>query len=156
MNFAPYTFAILQVVAAWLFIDLLTGIYHFVTDRGWNFEDQVAMFRDHHTNNRMLGFDYQPMFAGFPVMCTGWFAESSFLIAAGAFAVLAQIPHYYAHLANPPPAARLLQRMGLMITPEHHAAHHSGKFDRNFCIFTGWADYLLNPIVRLFPESEPL
>lgn len=146
----------IEVFAAWLLVDLLTGIYHFVTDRGWNFANQVAMFRDHHVNNRMIGFDWQPMLAGFPVMLAGVFAESSFLIALGAFAVLAQIPHYYAHLQNPPAIARLLQRIGLMISPEHHAAHHSGKFDRNFCIFTGWADYLLNPIVRLFPEVEPL
>lgn len=146
----------IEVFAAWLLIDLLTGVYHFITDRGWNFANQVAMFRDHHDNNRMLGFDYQPMLFGFPVMLAGVFAESSFVIAMGAFAVLAQIPHYYAHVPNPPRVVKLLQRIGLMISPEHHAAHHCGKFDRNFCIFTGWADYLLNPVVRLVPEGEPL
>lgn len=146
----------IEVFAAWLLIDFLTGIYHFVTDRGWNFKSQVAMFRDHHVNNRMIGFDYQPMIAGLPVMLAGLFAESSFVIAMGAFAILAQIPHYYAHVPNPPRLARFLQAIGLMISPEHHSAHHSGKFDRNFCIFTGWADYLLNPLVRLFPEGEPL
>ena len=151
-----FALAFLQVLAAWLLIDLLTGIYHFFTDRGWNLSHQVALFRDHHVNNRMLGFDWQPMLAGFPVMLAGWFAESSFLLAAGSFAVLAQIPHYYAHIPNPPPAVRLLQRWGLMITPEHHAGHHGGKFDRNFCIFTGWADYVLNPLVRLFPAGDPL
>lgn len=156
MSFAPYLFAWLQVLAAWLLIDLATGVYHFVTDRGWNFANQVEQFRDHHVHNRMIGFDWQPMVAGVPVMLAGWFAESSFLLAAGAFAVLAQIPHYYAHVPNPPAVARLLQRLGLMISPEHHAGHHGGKFDRNFCIFTGWADLLLNPIVRLFPEGEPL
>jgi hypothetical protein len=151
-----YCTSLIEVFAAWLLIDLLTGLYHFVTDRGWNFKHQVAMFRDHHVHNRMIGFDYQPMFAGLPVMLAGVFMESSFVLAAGSFAVLAQIPHYYAHVQNPPPLARLLQRIGLMISPEHHAGHHGGKFDRNFCIFTGWADYLLNPLVRLFPEGEPL
>ncbi len=156
MSVSPYIFAFLQVFVAWLLIDLLTGIYHFVTDRGWNFANQVAMFRDHHVNNRMLGFDYQPMFAGFPVMLAGVFAESSFLLAAGSFAVLAQIPHYYAHVPNPPAAVQLLQRCGLMISPEHHSRHHHGKFDKNFCIFTGWMDLVLNPIIRLLPEGEPL
>jgi len=143
----------IEVVAAWLLIDLLTGIYHFVTDRGWNFAHQVAMFRDHHDNNRMLGFDWQPMVAGLPVMLAGLWWQSSFWLAMGSFAVLAQIPHYYAHVPNPPRLVCCLQAIGLMITPEHHAGHHSGQFDRNFCIFTGWADVLLNPIVRLFPAA---
>jgi hypothetical protein len=151
-----YVTSPIEVFLAWLFIDLMTGIYHFVTDRGWNFAGQVEMFRDHHVNNRMLGFDYQPMLAGFPVMLAGVFAESSFLLAAGAFAVLAQIPHYYAHVPNPPRVVKFLQQIGLMISPEHHAGHHSGSFDKNFCIFTGWADYVLNPVVKLFPPAEPL
>jgi hypothetical protein len=134
---STYCTSPIEVFAAWLLIDLLTGIYHFVTDRGWNFRNQVEQFRDHHVNNRMLGFDWQPMLAGMPVMLAGCFAE-------------------YAHVPSPPRVVRFLQAIGLMISAEHHAAHHCGKFDRNFCIFTGWADYLLNPIVRLFPEGEPL
>lgn len=151
-----YVTSPIEVFAAWLLIDLLTGVYHFVTDRGWNFANQVEMFRDHHTNNRMLGFDWQPMVAGLPVMLAGLWFGSSFWLAAGSFAILAQIPHYYAHVPNPPVIAKALQATGLMISPEHHAAHHCGNFDRNFCIFTGWADYLLNPLVKLFPRAEAL
>lgn len=144
-----------KVVAAWLLMDLMTGLYHFATDRGWNFEHQVSQFREHHDTNSMLGFDWQPMTVGMPVMAIGFACESSFWLAMGAFAVLAQIPHYYAHIPNPPRFIKLLQRAGLMITPEHHAGHHSGAFDCNFCIFTGWADLVLNPIVKMFPASPP-
>ena len=145
--------SLIKVLSAWLLMDLLTGIYHFVTDRGWNFKHQVDMFRDHHNTNTMLGFDWQPMVAGFPVLCLGVWIADSFLMALGSFAILAQIPHYYAHVPNPPAAIKLLQRWGLMITPAHHAGHHGGAFDTNFCIFTGWADYLLNPLARMLPAA---
>jgi hypothetical protein len=144
-----------EVFAAWLLIDLATGIYHLMTDRGWNFASQVAMFREHHDTNTMLGFDWQPMVAGVPVMILGGWYLSSFWLAVGSFAVLAQVPHYYAHVPNPPRLVRWLQKVGLAISPEHHAGHHGGEFDTNFCIFTGWADYLLNPVVKLLPHAAP-
>lgn len=143
-----------QVLLAWLLIDMLTGLYHLATDRGWNFKFMVDQFQEHHQTNRMEGFDWQPMVAGVPVMLAATWFESSFWLAAGSFAILAQIPHYYAHVPNPPAAVKLLQRWGLIITPEHHAGHHSGDFDRNFCIFTGWGDLILNPVVKLLPKHE--
>lgn len=145
--------AAVWIVLAWLMVDALTGLYHLATDRGLNFKFMVDQFREHHDTNTMLGFDWQPMVAGLPVMAVALWLESSFWLAAGSFAVLAQIPHYYAHVSNPPRPICWLQQYGLMITPEHHAGHHCGDFDRNFCIFTGWADCLLNPLVKLLPKG---
>jgi hypothetical protein len=81
----------LQVLGAYVLVDLLTGIYHYVTDRGWNQAHIVALFQDHHVTNTMEGFDWQPMLYGLPAMVLGLWFESSFLIAAGSFGVLSQI-----------------------------------------------------------------
>jgi len=43
-----------------------------------------------------------------------------------------------------PGLVAFLQRSGLILSPRVHAAHHKGKHDRNFCIFNGWANPLLN------------
>lgn len=142
--------ALIQVVAAYLLVDLLTGLYHFATDKGWNFPSQVAMFQDHHETNTMAGFDWQPSLLGLPAMGFGLWLGSSFLTAAGAFGILSQVPHYYAHRRSESPRVhglvRLLQRTGLILDPQHHAEHHR-DFDRNFCILSGWCNPLLNSLI---------
>jgi hypothetical protein len=144
--------ALAQVLAAYLFVDFCTGLYHYATDRGWNHPTQVAMFQDHHNTNTMTGFDWQPMLVGLPIMAVGLWLGSSFLLAGGAFGILAQVPHYYAHRRSESFAVhrvvRWLQLHGLIISPEHHAAHHRGKFDCNFCILSGWCNPVLNLFVR--------
>ena len=144
--------ALAQVLAAYLFVDLCTGIYHFATDRGWNTRKVVALFQDHHNTNTMEGFDWQPMWAGIPFLLLGLWLESSFLIAGGSFGILAQVPHYYAHRRSRSPAVhrvvRWLQEAGLIISPEHHAGHHNGKFDCNFCILSGWNNWWFNHVAR--------
>jgi hypothetical protein len=141
-----------QVLAAYLLVDLLSGLYHLVTDRGHNLAGQVAVFQDHHHTNTMDGFDWQPSVLGLPAMLAGLWWENSFLIAAGAFGILAQVPHYYAHRRSDHAwvhlAVRLLQRTGLILSPRHHADHHSGDFDRNFCIVSGWNNWWLNLLVN--------
>ena len=144
-----YVTSVIEVVLAWFLVDLLTGLYHFATDKGYNFKYQVDLFNDHHQTNTMAGFDWQPMVVGTPALLLGVWIESSFIVALGSFAILAQVPHYYAHVTNPPRYIIFLQKIGLMISPEHHAAHHDGTYNRNFCIFTGWCDYLLNPFLWL-------
>lgn len=138
--------AIVQVIAAYIVVDLLTGIYHFATDKGFNFASQVAMFQDHHETNTMQGFDWQPMVVGVPALLIGLWFEQSFLLAAGSFGILAQVPHYYAHRKSPP-LVRWMQRVGIIISPQHHAEHHRGDFDRNFCILSGWNNWWLNWII---------
>ena len=151
--------ALVQVLAAYLFADLCTGIYHFATDRGWNTRKVVALFQNHHETNTMDGFDWQPMWAGVPFLalglCLGWLELplASFFIAGGSFGILAQVPHYYAHRRSRSlrvhRIVRWLQETGLIISPEHHSAHHDGKFDCNFCILSGWNNWWFNHVARV-------
>lgn len=143
--------SLVQVLAAYVLVDLLSGLYHLATDRGWNTAGQVQMFQEHHETNTMSGFDWQPSLVGVPAMLAGLWLASPFLLAAGALGILAQVPHYYAHRRSRSPAVhaaiRTLQRLGLIITPQHHAAHHREPFDRNFCIVSGWNNFLMNPLL---------
>ena len=49
--------------------------------------------------------------------------------------------HMWAHAPSVPRAVRWLQHRGLILSPERHALHHRGGFDRSYCITLG----LLNP-----------
>lgn len=143
--------ACLQTIAAYIVMDALTGIYHLFTDRGWNLKGQCDQFAEHHETNTMDGYDWQPLVGAIPGLACGVWFGSAFLISLSVFAVWAQVPHYFAH--HPPTYGpiRWAQWCGLMISPQHHADHHSGEFDRNFCIFTGWNDWWMNAIAWLIP-----
>jgi hypothetical protein len=149
--------AFLQVLAAYLFVDLATGLYHLATDKGCNFAHQVKLFTLHHDTNTMDGFDWQPSVIGVPAMLLGLWLGSSFLIAGGAFGILSQVPHYYAHRRSDSELVhhfvRILQLTRLIISPQHHAAHHT-TFERNFCIVSGWNNYWLNHVVAAFEWHE--
>lgn len=139
---------VLQIVVAYVLVDALTGIYHLATDRGWNFASQCALFEIHHTTNSMDGFDWQPMVAAVPTAVVGAWFHSPFFVAVGLIGCLAQLPHYWAHQGGGR-VVRWLQTSRLIIHPAHHAGHHSGQFNRNFCILSGWNDWWLNRVASL-------
>ena len=54
--------------------------------------------------------------------------------------------HKWAHTKNPAGWIRLLQRAGLILSPEHHAIHHAAPRDKYYCITVGWMYPLLEKI----------
>ncbi len=52
--------------------------------------------------------------------------------------------HKWAHSAEPPPLIRICQRMRVLLSPAHHAQHHSGPHLTHYCITTGWMNTLLD------------
>lgn len=61
--------------------------------------------------------------------------------------------HKWAHLQRRPAWVTRLQRLRLLLGPEHHRHHHSGSHLTNYCITTGW----LNPVLdraRFFRALE--
>ena len=61
--------------------------------------------------------------------------------------------HKWAHMKHPAPWIRLLQRAGLILSPEHHSVHHSAPRDKYYCITVGWMNPLLEK-VRFFRFCE--
>lgn len=52
--------------------------------------------------------------------------------------------HKWAHTEQPPSLVRTLQRARFFLSPEHHAKHHAGSHESNYCITTGWMNWLLD------------
>jgi plasmanylethanolamine desaturase len=54
--------------------------------------------------------------------------------------------HKWAHQDSPTRAVAFLQRLNLVLPPEHHAVHHHAPFATYYCITVGW---LNEPLQRL-------
>jgi ubiquitin-conjugating enzyme E2 variant len=63
--------------------------------------------------------------------------------------------HKWAHLRHPPPVVAWLQRLHLVLPPEHHAIHHAAPFSRYYCITVGWLNWPLTKL-RFFVALERL
>jgi hypothetical protein len=61
--------------------------------------------------------------------------------------------HSWAHDPNVSRFARLLQRWGLAVSPEHHAPHHVRPHNVRYCTTTGWVNYLVDRF-SLFAYAE--
>lgn len=95
-----------------------------------------------------------------------WFARV--WIVGLTFSFLSQFTHFAAHarsrglITNPywGPAVRWMQDWHIIIHPAVHKVHHV-HFDRDFCVFNGWANPLLNRLRQLgsrvgyFPKLAP-
>lgn len=144
-----------QIIAAYILADLLSGLYHFATDKGFNFGNQIEMFQEHHDTNTMNGFDWQTFAGGMPIVAIGGWFHSAFFLALGVFVALTQVTHYYAHVRSGSPLVHRVVRAlqgWLIVSPHSHASHHQPPHNRNFCLLSGWNNFWLNPIVRLFPS----
>lgn len=60
-----------------------------------------------------------------------WSAVAVFVIATAKF-------HAWAHSPAPPALVRWLQRRRVILSPQHHARHHTPPYNRNYCITNGW------------------
>lgn len=138
---------LLQILLAYIIVDFGAGLYHLFTDMGYNIPSQVGFFRKHHEQPESMTFDMQPVLGAIPLAILAYFYYPWFFGFAAFFTAFAQIPHYYIHHpAKAPRFIEWLQRTKLIVSPESHNEHHygNGKFDKNFCVFTGWCDKPIN------------
>jgi hypothetical protein len=76
---------------------------------------------------------------------TGWFFYGCVMMVFTSLFVFATNQfHRWAHEDNPARWVRALQRAGLILSPEHHAAHHASPQDKSYCITVGWMNPLLD------------
>ncbi len=165
-------------LVALLWADFVSGFVHWLADTyatattpfvGPKF---VKPFREHHTDPLAITrhdfieangdncFTAQiallPAYFFFPMRHTEWGVTAGLFTLLFSFGVLlTSIAHGWAHLAEPPRFVRILQRLGLVLSPEHHAIHHTPPHHRHYCITTGW----LNPFLdrtKFFRRMEKL
>jgi len=141
------------IILAYLMVDAIGGVYHWMVDRGYGLRQQVTLFARHHDENTMTDFDWQTFAVGLPFMVVGAWFHSPFWVVAGFFGVITQCTHYYAHRRSSVPliyhVVRVLQISGVIIRPSAHQRHHSsGRYDRDFCLLSGWNNFWLNPVLQ--------
>jgi hypothetical protein len=167
----------ITALVGYLTADLISGLVHWAGDTlgdestpflGKNF---VMPFRQHHVDPKDIARHdfietngnncivvllplgpacvFMPEETGF-----GFFA-SALIGFLALFIVATNQFHKWAHADRPPRLATLLQRLGLILSPDHHNIHHAAPHDRHYCITVGWMNPLLNRI-SFFRGAEAL
>jgi ubiquitin-conjugating enzyme E2 variant len=62
------------------------------------------------------------------------------------FWMLSQEFHKYSHMRTVPPAVKILQDAGVILSRAEHGRHHSAPFEGHYCILTGICNPLLDRI----------
>lgn len=78
----------------------------------------------------VLAIDFLPPWIGL--------VAGTFLLVFAVAIMFTNQFHKWAHMETPPALVAKLQKFGLILRPAHHAVHHSGAYDHNYCITTGW------------------
>jgi TMEM189-like protein len=170
----PALAALAGVPFAYLFVDFVSGLVHWFGDTGGDAATPVfgplffRTFVEHHFDALAI-----TRHGAAEVNGTNAFLILPFLIAAHAVAgphavalggarwalgclmaslagwgLIVNQAHCWAHEPAPPAAARLLQRLRVLLPPAHHAQHHRPPFRRNYCVLAGRCDGLVERLVQ--------
>lgn len=158
-------------LVAWLATDFASGLVHWAFDTWGSTRTRfvgawfIRSFREHHLDPRaMARHDFvetngSSAVAAMPFLVLGAVMESGFLQAFVTFlalgALVANQCHKWAHLRQEErgPVVRLLQRLGLTLSPEVHRRHHARPHDSHYCTASGWMNAPLE-VVRFFRGLE--
>lgn len=154
--------AALSCFAGLCLADLVSGLVHWSADTYGSpttpiFGGFVRTFREHHadqvditrhdfveTNGDVCIFSC-PVHFGLLLWVEGGFALCCVLgVFLGSY-TNSQI-HKWAHTTEPPWLVRALQQTRVLLSPPHHARHHSGAHLTHYCITTGWMNGVLDRV----------
>jgi len=143
--------------------DCISGIAHWLADT-WGEEDWpivgpaiIRSFREHHADpDAIVRHDFIETNGATSLGALSFVAFAAALPSGGEVPMLTRAVvfslssalvatnqiHKWAHAATAPRVVAWLQRRGWILSPTHHAVHHTPPFDRHYCITTGW----LNPL----------
>ena len=155
-------------LGGYLVADFLSGFVHWAGDTigdqntpifGPNF---VTPFRYHHvdpkdiTRHDFIETNGNNCIVVAPILAllllvtpktTGWFFYLCAVMAFTSWFIFCTNQfHKWAHDDNPTRLVRMLQRAGLILSPEHHAIHHASPQDKSYCITVGWMNPVLDRI----------
>lgn len=161
--------ALACLIAGLCFADVISGVVHWAADSYGHpgmpiFGGFVRTFREHHfdqlditrhdaieTNGDVFIFSSPVHFVLLCWVQNPWALALVFGVFLGSYCN-SQI-HKWAHTAAPPLWVRGLQRSGIFLSPRHHARHHAGSHESNYCITFGWMNPLLDG-TRFFRVAE--
>ena len=154
-------------LAAWVAVDLLSGMVHWAFDTWGSVHTPlvgaryIRPFREHHWDpHAMTRHDFVEtngsscvgalplLIAGTLVPAHGWTLVHAFLVCVALGVLITNQCHKWAHLplAEVPRPVRLAQRLHLILRPDDHLKHHVRPFDSHYCTAAGW---LNGPLSKL-------
>lgn len=155
------TFAIsLGLIAS----DIVSGLVHWAADSWGSFSTPIfgpwliRSFREHHadpssiTRHGFIETNGANSAGGVVLIVPALFLLdflplASLFLAAFAIGIsMTNQVHKWSHLEKRGPVLRFFQRTGLILSPEHHQGHHSGEYNRHYCITLGIMNHLLDRI----------
>ncbi len=164
------------VLLAYFTADFISGFVHFLGDTFGTPETPVLgpgfikPFRDHHTDPQgIVRHDWIEVNASNCIVClfilipvyffvpihtsTIGYLTAFYLMMVVLFILCTNQFHKWAHMEKPPVLIAALQKMGLILPPDHHNVHHTAPNDKYYCITCGWMNSFLFKI-HFFEFSE--
>jgi hypothetical protein len=151
--------------------DLGSGILHWMFDTWFSEHDRkvrrmVIMVREHHIYPQRIfryGLRHElGVLSWFGLFTSGPLIAAAILwdgpataarCTAAAAAALFSLGisfslqlHKIGHRFHPGPVLRVLQRTGIVLSPQHHMRHHALEHDSNYCLVNGMADKTLGRV----------
>ncbi|MBX5482626.1 MAG: fatty acid desaturase family protein [Myxococcaceae bacterium] len=160
--------------AGYLFADFVSGFVHWLADT-WGSVDMPIIgkallrpFREHHvdqkaiihhdfieTNGNNCGICVPAGLAALfvPLEDPLVFFLMAWLLWSMIWVMGTNQFHKWAHMDRPPGWVAVLQKLHLVLPPEHHQIHHTPPYATHYCITTGWLNRPLAAI-RFFRVLE--
>lgn len=159
---------LLQLLAAWLLADFITGVFHWFEDQYLDTNTSLEFLRGVATDNiqhhekptaMLINSHWENMrsAAVFAIPAAGiafWLGAPLWLWCGLGFTSFGNLVHRFSHTPkrNLPRWIRGLQEFGLFISHEHHDSHHRamgrliGKSEamRAYCPMTDWVNPILD------------
>jgi ubiquitin-conjugating enzyme E2 variant len=130
----------------------------------------IRPFREHHVdpeaitrhdfietngNNCLISIPVAIMCVAMPHTSTTWVFLASSLGSMIFWVMATNQFHKWSHMDAPPPLIGFLQRVHLILPPDHHRIHHTAPYNKYYCITVGWLNWPLQ-VVHFFPLAERL
>jgi ubiquitin-conjugating enzyme E2 variant len=130
----------------------------------------IRPFREHHVdekaitrhdfvetngNNCLISIPVAIFAVALPHSTPSWVFVSAFLGSMIFWVMATNQFHKWSHMDQPPALVAFLQRIHLVLPPEHHQIHHTAPFNKYYCITVGWMNKPLTAIA-FFPTLEQL
>ncbi|HEX5748663.1 MAG TPA: fatty acid desaturase family protein [Archangium sp.] len=164
------------VLLGYLAADFVSGFVHWMGDT-WGSTDMPVLgkafirpFREHHVdekaitrhdfvetngNNCLVSLPVALLAVLLPHSSSGQVFVSAFLGAMIFWVMATNQFHKWSHMDHPPALIGFLQRVHLILPPEHHRIHHTAPFNKYYCITVGWMNKPLL-MIGFFPTLERL
>lgn len=175
----PLILLVLPVVAlvAYVSADLVSGLVHWAADTYGTRQTPffgpkfIAPFREHHVDplaitrhdfveangdNCMCALvAMMPAYLLLPMRGEPWaLAAGTYVLLLSLAVLLTSLAHGWAHAGGDAPRlVKWCQKIGLLLSPEHHATHHQRPHKTHYCITNGWLNPLLDR-TRFFRRLE--